>query len=37
MSNDVSITDGFVLFIAHYAQVCVSSKLYCKLILHEDC
>lgn len=27
----------FVLFIAHYAQVCASSKLYCKLILHEDC
>lgn len=26
VSNDVSITDGFVLFIALYAQVCASSQ-----------
>lgn len=35
-SNDVSIMGGFVLFIVHYAQVCESSELCCKLILHES-
>lgn len=36
LSNDVSIMDGFVLFIVHYPQVCESSTLRCKLILHEQ-
>lgn len=35
-SNDVSIMGGFVLFIVHYAQVCESAELCCKLILHEE-
>lgn len=36
LSNDVSITHGFVLFIVHDAQVCESSMRLCQLILHEE-